>query len=354
MNILIIKLRHLGDVLITTPVVSALREAYPQSKITMVVNPGTEDMVRGHPDLEEVICLPRNPRPNFWEDLPSNLKLIKAIRRQYFDLSLDFTIGDRGAILSFLSGAPQRLGFTPKKGKQWWWKVAYTRTWPQPQPNKPIVASHLDLLRLLGLRPKKSELRFAWSPDDEAGLKTVLSRRGGSDQQPYVIVHPTSRWMFKTWRLDGYSRVIDHLQETWGVKVMVTSGPDDKEQAAVQAILAQCRTRPLDLSGRLTLKQLGCLIGGARLFFGVDSAPMHLAAAVKTPIIALFGPSGDIMWGPWGQGHRVLKKNWPCRPCGQDGCDGSKVSRCLVEITDEEVTAAVDVVLSSYKMNSEN
>jgi heptosyltransferase-3 len=347
MNILIIKLRHLGDVLITTPVLSVLREAYPQARITMVVNQGTEDMVRGHPDLAEVLPLPRAKEPNFRKELPSQLKLIKAIRNQKFDLSLDFTIGDRGAILSFLSGAPQRLGFTPRRGKQWWWRLAYTRTGPQPEPNKPIVESHLDMLRLLGLQPNKKELQFVWSPEDEAGLKTVLSQRGGSDQNPYVVVHPTSRWMFKTWRLDGYARVIDYLQEAWGVTVMVTGGPEDKEQEAVQAILAQCRTRPLDLSGLLTLKQLGCLIHGAQLFFGVDSAPMHLAAAVKTPVVALFGPSGDIMWGPWGKGHRVLKKNWPCRPCGQDGCQGSKVSRCLVEITDEEVMAAVKVVLDA-------
>ena len=152
--------------------------------------------------------------------------------------------------------------------------------------------------------------------------------------------------MFKTWRLEGYARVIDHLQEACGLNVMVTGGPEDKEQAAVQAILSQCRTHPLDLSGRLTLKQLGCLIGGARLFFGVDSAPMHMAAAVETPVLALFGPSGDIMWGPWGKGHRVIKKNWPCRPCGRDGCEGSKVSRCLEEITAEEAISGIESLLS--------
>jgi heptosyltransferase-3 len=346
MNILVIKLRHLGDVLITTPVLSALKEAYPQARITMVVNPGTEDMVRGHPDLAEVLPLPRDQHPDFIKELPSQLKFIKALRNKDFDISIDFTIGDRGAILSFLSGAPRRLGFTPRRGKQWWWKLAYTQTLAQPEPNKPIVVSHLEMLRLLGLQPKKWETQFAWSPEDEEGLENALTRQGGANQNPYVVVHPTSRWMFKTWRLGGYARVIDHLQETCGLKVMVTGGPEEKEQAAVQAILSQCRTQPLDLSGRLTLKQLGCLIAGARLFFGVDSAPMHIAAAVKTPVLALFGPSGDIMWGPWGKGHRVIKKNWPCRPCGQDGCEGSKVSRCLEEITAEEAISGIESLLN--------
>jgi len=312
----------------------------------MVVNPGTEDMVRGHPDLAEVLTLPRAQHPDFKKELPSQLKFIKALRNKDFDISIDFTIGDRGAILSFLSGAPQRLGFTPRRGKQWWWKLAYTQTLTQPESNKPIVVSHLEMLRLLGLQSKKWETQFAWSPEDEEGLENALTRQGGSTQNPYVVVHPTSRWMFKTWRLDGYACVIDHLQEIFGLKVMVTGGPEEKEQAAVQAILSQCRTQPLDLSGRLTLKQLGCLIAGARLFFGVDSAPMHMAAAVKTPVLALFGPSGDIMWGPWGKGHRVIKKNWPCRPCGRDGCEGSKVSRCLEEITDEEAISGIESLLS--------
>ena len=346
MNILIIKLRHLGDVLIVTPVLSALREAYPQARITMVVNPGTEEMVRGHPDLAEVLTLPRTQHPNFRKELPAQLKFIRVLRKHHFDISIDFTIGDRGAILSFLSGAPRRLGFTPSRGKQWWWKLAYTQTLAQPEPNKPIVVSHLEMLRLLGLQPKKWETQFAWSPEDEEGLENALTRQGGANQNPYVVVHPTSRWMFKTWRLGGYARVIDHLQETCGLKVMVTGGPEEKEQAAVQAILSQCRTQPLDLSGRLTLKQLGCLIAGARLFFGVDSAPMHIAAAVKTPVLALFGPSVDIMWGPWGKGHRVIKKNWPCRPCGQDGCEGSKVSRCLEEITAEEAISGIESLLN--------
>ena len=90
---------------------------------------------------------------------------------------------------------------------------------------------------------------------------------------------------------------------------------------------------PLDLAGHLSLKELGALIAKARLFFGMDSAPMHLAAAVNTPAVALFGPSGVFNWGPWGEGHLVIKQDWDCLPCGQDGCEGSKISRCLVELT---------------------
>ena len=166
--------------MITTPVLSALREAYPQARITMVVNPGTEDMVRGHPDLAEVLPLPRAQHPDFRKELPSQLKFIKALRIQDFDISIDFTIGDRGAILSFLSGAPQRLGFTPRRGKQWWWRLAYTRTWPQPEPNKPIVESHLEMLRLLGLKAEEEEIAICLVPGGRSGFESHFVPAGGS------------------------------------------------------------------------------------------------------------------------------------------------------------------------------
>ena len=98
---------------------------------------------------------------------------------------------------------------------------------------------------------------------------------------------------------------------------------------------------PINLAGRLSLKELGALIAKARFFFGMDSAPMHLAAAVDTPAVALFGPSGVFNWGPWGEGHLVIQKDWACVPCGRDGCEGSKISRCLVEIEPEEVWQAM-------------
>ncbi len=269
------------------------------------------------------------------------------MRRKRFDLSIDFTEGDRGAILSFLSGAKERIGYHPKKRKQWWWEKAFTETVKTPGDNRHVVEHHLDALRLLGINPSPISLRFYWTPKDRETLNRILIEKGANNQKPYVVVHPTSRWMFKTWRLDGYAEIIDYIQSKLSLTVMVTSGPDRKELDAVNEIIGQCQTKPVDLSGRLNLKQLGCLIVGGKFFFGVDSAPMHIAAAVKTPVIALFGPSGDHMWGPWGEGHLVIKKDWLCRPCGEDGCQGSKVSQCLVEITTDEVISGIETRLNA-------
>jgi heptosyltransferase-3 len=152
----------------------------------------------------------------------------------------------------------------------------------------------------------------------------------------FVVMHPGAGWRFKCWNPAGYARVIEHLHHQ-GLPVILTGTSTAHEQELLTAILSQCRTTPVNLAGKLSLKELGALMSRARFFFGVDSAPMHLAAAVGTRAVALFGPTGAYNWAPWGPGHLVIQKEWDCIGCGQDGCDGSKVSRCLEEITPEEV-----------------
>ena len=152
-------------------------------------------------------------------------------------------------------------------------------------------------------------------------------------------MHPGAGWRFKCWTPAGYARVIEFFEEQWGLPVVLTGTRAAHEQELLAAVLKECRAAPVDLTGRLSLKELGALISKAHLFFGMDSAPMHLAAAVNTPAVALFGPSGVFNWGPWGEGHLVIKQDWDCLPCGQDGCGGSKISRCLMELTPEDVLA---------------
>ena len=170
-------------------------------------------------------------------------------------------------------------------------------------------------------------------PERAAQKISELFVTGGYDQSaPYAVVHPSSRWMFKAWRPEGNAEVIDYLVSEKKLQVVVTSSPDSGELDYLDRVLAATRSRVLNLAGKLDLPELAALINGAGMFFGVDSLPMHMAAAVNTPAVALFGPSGEHMWGPWGDGHQVLAKPYDCRPCGRDGCSGSKISRCLVEI----------------------
>jgi heptosyltransferase-3 len=199
-----------------------------------------------------------------------------------------------------------------------------------------MVDQNLATVRALGIEPVNPRLQFFWDDQVEQRIQDLL-RSHQLAQRPFVVMHPGAGWRFKCWTPAGYARVMEALEQEWDLPVVLTGTRAAHEQELLAAIHQECRAAPLDLVGRLGLKELGALIAKARLFFGVDSAPMHLAAAVNTPVVALFGPSGVFNWGPWGQGHLVIKKDWDCLPCGQDGCEGGKISRCLVELTPAEV-----------------
>lgn len=331
-RILIINLKQAGDVLVSSPVIAAVHEAWPGAEVSMLVARGTEDMVRGHPGLRRVYTL--NRRQKSWRE---TLKLVRELRRRSFDLTLDLSWGDRGAFLALASGAGERVGFARRRQPFWQRWGTFTRLVSAPM-GMHMVEQNLEALRALGVNPDHPRLSFYWDKKAARRVQELLAEMslGG---RPYAVVHPGAGWRFKCWTPAGYARVIEALEEERGLPVVLTGAPGPLDRELAEDILAQCRVRPRVLVGETSLMELGVLIAWARLFFGVDSAPMHLAAAVNTPATALFGPSGDINWGPWGEGHRVIKKGWDCQPCGRAGCEDTKISRCLTELSPAEVLA---------------
>ena len=164
-----------------------------------------------------------------------------------------------------------------------------------------------------------------------------------SSPRTFIQLHPGSRWLFKCWPAASTAALVLRLLAD-GHAIVITGAPDPRERALVDAILAEIGTRErlVDLTGELSLPELAALAARARGFVGVDSAPMHIAAAMGTPVVALFGPSGEHEWGPWRVAQRVVVSHaHPCRPCGIDGCGGGKVSECLTTLPVERVHAAV-------------
>jgi heptosyltransferase-3 len=175
-----------------------------------------------------------------------------------------------------------------------------------------------------------------------------LSARGSAGG--FIHAHPGSRWLFKCWTAEQSAALFDRIAAD-GHTIVVTAAPDPRERAMVDAILAAVapatRARIVDLAGALSLPELAALTAQARVFIGVDSAPMHIAAAMQTPVVALFGPSGELEWGPWRVTARVIASDrHPCRPCGQDGCGGGKVSECLTTLPVARVHEAVQSILA--------
>ena len=340
-RILLIRLRNIGDVLLMVPTIRAFREAFPRAHLAALVNAGTEEMLTGNPLLDEVLIFDPG-----WKTLPFGDRIVREwkfvgeVRKRKFDLAVNMTEGDRGAFLCLASGARRKVGVYDPHGL--WWKGRVYDHWVRgPDWKAHMVEQMLEIPRSLGLTPRDKGVEIFFSDDDRKAVDRLLEEEGIGPSDALVHIHPTSRWLFKCWRDEAVAAVIDAVQEGGKFRAVVTGGREERELKKTDAILKACRTRPVNLAGRLSLKQLAALSRRSRLFLGVDTAPMHIAAAVGTPVVALFGPSGEFNWGPWGEGHVVIKKDWECRPCGKDGCEGSKRSRCLEEISEEEVVKVV-------------
>lgn len=341
-GILVIKLRNIGDVLLTTPAFRALREAYPAAKIYAVVTSGTADMLTLNPNVDEVIPLKKG------QGMLRELEFIKKVQALKADLAINMTEGDRGAIMALLSGARYRIGVDPEGEGFFGKKYLYSQTVRYPQTRMHRALMDLGLLAPLGIRADKPKLELCFSPDDKRAVEGLLKDGGIADGDRIAVVHPTSRWLFKCWRDEAAAGIIDYI-EGRGIRAVLTSGPEKKELDKIAGIISLTKKKPVDLSGRLTLKQLAALIKRSVLYFGVDTAPMHMAAAVGTPVVALFGPSDSKVWGPFSDRAKViaLEDRFDCMPCHQDGCGGSKKSRCLEAITEAEAIAAIDEVLDA-------
>jgi predicted lipopolysaccharide heptosyltransferase III len=337
-RILVIKLRYLGDVLLSTPVVASLRAAFPGAFLSMLVNPGTEAMITDNPHLDEVLVLQRSASPL------RQLHFGLALRRHRFDLVIDLTDADRAAILSRITGAPIRVGFN-REGR--WRGRLYTHVVPVQRQPIPMIRQHLMALDTLGMPIVQSRPLLWVRPDDETAAEAALGEIEIGPGERFVAVHPGARWWFKSWPSERFAGLIDYVQGKLGVKVALLGG--DQDRGIAEAILGQLGTDGRSLVGRLGLLGLAALLRRATLFVGNDNGPMHIAAAMGTPVIGLFGPSDPRVWGPVGEGHAVIYKGVDCQGCFPGGCERGEAN-CMRLIEIHEVIPLVEEQLARKGM----
>jgi heptosyltransferase-3 len=349
---LVIKLRHHGDVLLTSPVFTVLKRAVPAAEIDALVYAETAPMLQGHPAISRLQTIDREwKRRGPLAQVRAEVSLLRALLSRRYDLVVHLTEHPRGAWLTRLL-RPRYSVARELPRAHWLWRTSFTHYYRLPRSTpRHTVECNLDALRRLGLQPALDERRLVLvSGAPERVRAAALMTQYGLETRRFIQLHPGSRWLFKCWTSDAYAALIDRLVgEGW--KIAITGASDKRERELIDAILgtlsASARSAVADLSGQLSLSELAALTREARLFVGVDSAPMHIAAAVGTPLVALFGPSGEIEWGPWQVPHRVVaSKDHPCRPCGNDGCGGGKISECLTTLPVDRVDAAVRAVLA--------
>lgn len=377
-KILVIKLRHIGDVLLTVPVMRALKESFPNAEISVMVNKGTEDVLTGSPLIKEIITFERKIKElSKIKRIRREINFLRMLRAQGFDMTIDLTGGDRAAVASFSSGARYRIGWAQGKGFAGK-KYLYTST-VEPEGRRHTVLQNMEILKKSGISTADLSVDFHVPQKEKELIKEILKRGNINETDILVHIHPTSRWLFKCWKDEYMAEIIRWLIQK-GIKIILTSSPDRREMEKAENIIsllpAEASRSLIDLCGRTSIKGLGAVSEVSDLFFGVDSAPMHIAAAVDTPVVALFGPSGAFHWGPWDNKYRaesteqmsvkeepyskrngvqafgmhtVIQRSDDCIPCGKDGCGGSKKSRCLDEITPEEVKSVLQKKIEAIR-----
>jgi heptosyltransferase-3 len=340
---LVIKLRHHGDVLLSSPVFTVLKRAVPQAEIDALVYLETAPMLERHPAISRVHTIDRRHKDRgHLAQLIGDGKLWWALRSRRYDLVVHLTEHPRGAWLTRIAGA--RWGVAPERARSgWFWRRCFTHRYLLPLSTpRHTVELDLDALRRIGIWPNDGDKALVHVPGRAAEKRVAdLLAAHGLARGSFVLIHPGSRWLFKCLPAVPTAALLDRLAGM-GLPLVMTGAPDPAEAPLVKAIKSALASPIVDLTGQLTLPELSALIASARLFIGCDTAPMHLASAAGTPVVAWFGPSDDRVWGPWRVPHRVVASfTHPCRPCHNNGCGGSNRSDCLLTLPQDLLAAAV-------------
>lgn len=357
-SILICNIRLIGDVVLTTPLVALLKQQYPNARIDFLVNSGTGEFLEKDPRITKVLYSDK------WRDGSGGLfngYLGKILGK--YDLAICMNPSDRGTIATILAGCSCRVGFYEARNPfgAFWRKALLTH--PLLYDDKQhVVLSCAWIADTLGLPVTQLEVKVFWdSADTEAVYKLLMKNK-----QEYFVVHPFARWRYKYWDIERFAAVSDYIFTQYGLMPVWTSSPDPEETKLLISAAELCKIHPLLIPGQLTLNQMACLLQGASLYLGLDTAITHIAASTGVPTIALYGPTEIWRWHPWDNtmslnntlqsGYRgdyrsstIIALQAPCDyyPCVRPSCYGedSKIP-CLMALSIDKVCIEVDQILS--------
>ncbi len=366
-TILYIKPDHLGDLLLATPVLADLRQRFPIATITALVGPWSAMVLERNPNIDVLLTC---PFPGFERRPPQTSRSLGVrvmallqpyrllwryamqVRAGRYDAAL---IGRDdhwwGAALAMLVGIPVRVGFAVPECRPF---LTQALPW---NPHEHVTVQGLALVDALG-GPRRSETaplaQFNPAPADRAWVAEWLRSQGVSDEQRLIVLHPGTGGPTKHWLSDRWAVVADALSADPTVRLLLTGGPG--EEALVEEVAAQMQRPPLVLAGKTSVGQLAALLGHATLVLGVDSGPLHLAAAQSIPTIHLYGPGDARRFGPWGdpQQHTIIRAELACSPCGVfSACPrGLAQPECMTLIGSEEVIERAQTILANKDDNA--
>lgn len=362
-RILMIAMPLIGDVILATPLLRTLRQAYPQTIIDVLVNQGHGAVLEGNPDLTHIIEVTERPQGR------ELLHLFRRLFRRY-DLSFSNSTGDRKIIYALLA-AQRCITLVPTARWQDAWKRLLSYAWTELD-NKAThtVVQNLRLAELLDIECS-FEVIVPAAADTEQNLERLLSFNWR--HEPYCVLHLTPRWNYKRWTFHGWRALAQHMKNK-GFHVILTGGGDRQELQYINQAFPKTPVGLTNLAGKLRFSDVARLLKTAQIYVGPDTAVTHIAAATGTPTIALFGPTNPLKWAPWPRAYAAHHPPFPkigsqrvnnvflvqgdaeCVPCHEEGCEGHKLSfsRCLQELDTTKVIHAVDSFINDKSSKPDN
>jgi heptosyltransferase-2 len=337
-RILIVRTDRIGDVLLSTPVIKALRQNYPYAYIAMMITPYAKDIVDGNPDLDEVIIYDKNQRHKSWLN---SIKFSLNLSKKKFDLAIVLHPTNRVHLVTFFAGIPKRIGYDRKLGFLLTDRIKHTKQLGE----KHELEYNLDLIRYLGIEPKDKTLFMTIREEAESWVEQLFKQKNIISKDKLLAIHPGASCISKIWPAERFAQVADSLIEKYGFKVLVLAGP--KDISIAKDVINQMHYPAFNLAGKTSVSQLASLLKKCQLFISNDSGPVHIASAIGTAVISIFGRNqrglSPLRWGPTGKKDRVLHKEVGCIECLAHNCN--KDFLCLKAITVEDVLNTVDLMI---------
>jgi len=337
-KILFIRLRSLGDTLLSTPLYAALKNWRPDLRLTVLAETPNDEVLRNNPDIDGVIAI-RKSEKSALGIFAARYSALRQVRAEAFDCCINLHGGVTSAWMTALSGADHRVGVNTFRNGFVYNIIVDVPQWKPPARKPHTVEYQIGWLQYLGLPPAPiPPLRVVPDPSRRAAALTKLHAAGLAGGMDYAVIQPASRFHTKEWPADGFSAIADDISVKHGLQVVLLAGPGEEEKTRLVA--SQCRSSPVVVHD-VSVSEMAWVIQGARLFVGNDSGPTHIAAALKVPLVVLFGSSDSQVWYPWQAPHQVVQNDFACNPCHGRRCLVYGEPRCILSIKPEQVKAAV-------------
>ena len=343
MRILIVKLSAIGDVVHSLPVLSALREMYPNASIHWLIEEAAAGLLENHPLIDKVLVSKRKSwlkrlKKGDGRPLRDCIRFIQTLRSEPYDLVLDLQNLAKSSLWVALAKSRRKLGYY---GTAEYAYVPLTEKVGPENFNLHAVDRYLTFIHYLGGPAGTPKFPLPLLPEHSLRAKKLIDKFGLNGKK-LVVIHPRALWSTKLWEIEHFRSLSSKLQRNLGVGVIFTGSYDDRSY--IQQIVAGIRPKPVSLCGQSTLLELAAIFKEADIAVTTDTGPMHLAAAIGTPVVALFGPTDPARTGPYGKDHTVMSTKLSCRPCFKKQCPDV---RCMREILPERVYLTVrDKMLS--------